>query len=424
MLPQELIFKKQNGSKLTSEELGVFFADFLKGKVFDYQVSAFLMSCYFQGMSIDEVTELTLIAKNSGRVFEWKGIDPQKVIDKHSTGGVGDKTSLILYPLCILEGLKVPMVSGRSLGHTGGTIDKLESIPGMYLNISMDQAEKQLYKNGGFIMSQTDELAPLDRKLYAIRDVCSIVASVPLITASILSKKLAEGISGLVLDVKFGSGAFLTAKEEALELANSLREVANRCGLQVEVSLNSMDSPLGKSAGNALEVIECCDVLKGKGPEDTRNLSVNLAAKMVKLAYPQRCIDEIRKKLMGYLENGQAFDKFCELLSLQGADVRYLENPEKLLGAPLVHSVFPESEGLVSSCDVRKLGLAVTSLGGGRTQVGEVIDHTVGLANLKHVGDLVSKNEPLAYVYAKNQTSLDTVSKMVLDSYRIIPSHS
>ena len=424
MLPQEVIFKKQHGSALAREELQGFFNAFLEGKVLDYQVSAFLMSCYFNGMSLDEITELTLLAKNSGRVFEWSGLDKNLIIDKHSTGGVGDKTSLILYPLCVLEGLKVPMVSGRSLGHTGGTIDKLESIPGICLDLNMDQAQQQLCSHGGFIMGQTDELAPLDRKLYAIRDVCSIVASIPLITASILSKKLAEGLSGLVLDVKFGSGAFLADRESALELAKTLEDVADQCGLNTVVSLNSMNSPLGQSAGNALEVLECCEVLKGEGPEDTRELSIDLATKMVKLAYPQRSDCEIRGSLTKNLENGRAFAKFCELIALQGGDVHYLENPEKMLDAPIVHPILAESDGFIKACDVRRLGLAIASLGGGRTRVEAKIDHAVGLTNIKHVGEQVSIGEPLAYIHARDSNSLQIVRKMVLDSFNIVPTHS
>ncbi|MFK7824881.1 MAG: thymidine phosphorylase [Oligoflexales bacterium] len=423
MLPQDVIYKKQQGNKLTSQELKDFFGAFLDGQVFDYQVSAFLMSCFFKGMSLDEVTDLTLLAKNSGHVFTWEGLDPCKVVDKHSTGGVGDKTSLILYPLCILEGLKVPMVSGRGLGHTGGTVDKLESVPGMCMTMSMDRAKRQLYKYNGFIMCQTKELAPLDRKLYAIRDVCSIVASIPLITASILSKKLAEGISALVLDVKFGSGAFLTNMAEAKNLVLCLREVAARCGLRVEVCLNSMESILGESAGNALEVLECCEVLKGKGPEDTKNLSLDLASRMIQLGFPGQSYHEIKERLERYLDNGQAFEKFCELMSLQGADTSYLENPKKMLDAPLVHPVLSGKDAVVGFCDVRKLGLAVTTLGGGRTSVDAKIDHAVGLTKIKHVGDFLSKNEPLAYVHARNQASLEVVSKMVLDSYDLVSPH-
>ena len=423
MLPQDIIYKKQQGNTLTSEEIKIFFSSFLEGQVFDYQVSAFLMSCYFKGMSIDEVTELTLLAKNSGRVFAWEGLDVTKVIDKHSTGGVGDKTSLILYPLCILEGIKVPMISGRGLGHTGGTVDKLESIPGMCVSMTMDRAQKQLYEHGGFLMCQTEELAPLDRKLYAIRDVCSIVASIPLITASILSKKLAEGISALVLDVKFGSGAFFPGMNDAKDLAQSLRQVADRCDLKVEVCLSSMESPLGSSAGNALEIVECCEVLQGKGPADTRNLSLDLATKMVQLAFPEQNYCAIKERLARYLDSGQAYNKFCELMALQGADISYLEDSKRMLSAPYVVPVLTRHEGVVNSCDVRKLGLAVTTLGGGRTRVDAEIDHAVGLTKIKHVGDILSKNEPLAFVHARDQASLDRVSKMVSDSYDLVPPH-
>lgn len=422
MLPQEIIYKKQQGNNLSPKDMKCFFQAFLEGQILDCQVSAFLMSCYFKGMSLDEVTDLTLLAKNSGQVFSWSRLDGSKVIDKHSTGGVGDKTSLILYPLCVLEGVKVPMISGRGLGHTGGTVDKLESIPGMHMNISKEKAEKQLYEYGGFMMCQTDEIAPLDRKLYAIRDICSIVASIPLITASILSKKLAEGISGLVLDVKYGSGAFLSAKEDAAKLAETLCQVADRCGLKVEASLNSMNSPLGENAGNALEVHECIEIMKGRGPEDSRSLSLDLASKMVKLANPDQSYTQIRERLEGYLSNGQAFAKFCELLALQGADVSYLDNPNKMLNAPLIQPVLAKYDGVISSCDVRKLGLAVTTLGGGRTTIDSKIDHAVGLSKLKHLRDNISKDEPLAFIHARDQASLDNVSKMIQDSYDIVPS--
>ena len=419
MFIQEMIRKKRSGLELDLGDLDQFFTGYLHGDVMDYQMSAMLMAIYFQGMSLEETIQLTQLSKHSGHVFEWDGIDKNLIIDKHSTGGVGDKTSLILSPLCILEGLKVPMISGRSLGHTGGTVDKLESIPGMNMNLSVPQAQAQLREFGGFMMCQTESLAPLDKRLYSLRDSCSVVNAPSLVTSSILSKKLAEGLSGLVLDVKYGSGAFFSAQKDAENLAKLLIEVGSRCGLSMRVVLSSMNNPLGRSAGNALEVYECVQVMRGEGPLDTYDLSLTLAAEMVQLAFPERSMAQILDSLKAHIASGRAYEVFSKLLALQGADSSFVEHPEKLLQAKHQIAVYPETSGFVTSIDVKALGLVVNLLGGGRARLGDPVDPQVGLSELKHVGEHVSAEEPLAFVHARDENSVETIRKILQNSFVI-----
>ena len=422
VLPQEIITKKRVGQTLDDVELEEFFLGYIEGRVTDYQMSAMLMAIYFQGMDLNEILKLTTLSRNSGTIFNWEGIDANLIIDKHSTGGVGDKTSLILSPLCILEGLKVPMISGRSLGHTGGTVDKLESVPGMNMNLSIEKANSQLRNFGGFMMCQTQDLAPLDKRLYALRDSCSIVNSPALVVSSILSKKLAEGLSGLVMDIKFGSGAFFTEQDEAEKLAIVLKEVAIKCDLSVKILLSSMNSPLGRYAGNALEVYECVQVLQNNGPLDTAELSLELAAEMVHLAFPKRDHLEIKKSLIGHLQSGRAFETFCELMSLQGADISYLLNSDKLVNSEITEAVYADQEGFISHCDVKKIGMGVNILGGGRSKMGDSVDHRVGFSELKHKGERMTMDTPLAIIHGNNLDKINRVKTLVKEAYTLSPT--
>jgi thymidine phosphorylase len=418
VLPQEIIRKKRLARVLTEDDIASFFGGYLKGDVADYQVGAMLMAIVLNGMTREETTALTLTMRDSGQVLRWPGPNSQ-VADKHSTGGVGDKTSPILMPLCILEGLNVPMIAGRGLGHTGGTLDKLEAIAGMNVYPSADLAVQLFSRNGGVFMGQTDEIAPLDKRLYSMRDVTDTVESIPLITASILSKKLAEGIGCLVMDVKFGSGAFMQTKEDAIALAQSIAAVGQASGLKIRCVLTDMGSPLGDRAGNSLEIAECVDVLKGFGPVSTRELSLALAVEMVLLARPEEDRNQVRTRMERYLSSGKAFETFLRVIAAQGGDVRQLEDTQRLPMAPSKLAVNASSAGVVSGCDVRELGLTIVELGGGRKKTSDRIDPGVGLSSLKRVGDKVELGEPLAVIHARSDNDALSVLTRVQQAYKI-----
>lgn len=420
ILPQELIRKKRDGGVLSAAELAAFFAGFLQGKVADYQVSALLMATLLKGMTERETVDLTRIMRDSGEVFTWPY--PRNLIaDKHSTGGIGDKTSMVVLPLALLAGLKVPMMAGRGLGHTGGTLDKLEAI-GWNVFPTPDVARSLVDKFGGLIMGQTASVAPLDRRLYAMRDVTATVESIPLIVGSILSKKLAEGIGSLVLDVKFGSGAFMQALTDARALAMSLASVGRALGLNIRCVLSNMNSPLGKSAGNALEIAECLAVLNGKGPKDTRDLSLALAVELVRLAFPEKPAQAILVQMEKWLDDGTALRLFIDLAMAQGAAKEMLEDPSRLPKAPVQLSVKASAKGKVSHIDTRLLGLAVLELGGGRRLVTDKIDPRVGLTDLLHVGDAVDSDVLLAKVHAADTTKANLAKALVEQAYRIGPT--
>lgn len=417
ILPQEIIRKKRQGHPLSREDISGFFAGFLRGEVADYQVSAMLMAIVLKGMTREEASALTLTMRDSGEVLKWAG-NRREIVDKHSTGGVGDKTSLVILPLCVLEGLKVPMIAGRGLGHTGGTLDKLEAISNMNVYQSPEAASELLSKNGGVFMGQTDKIAPLDKRLYAMRDVTDTVESIPLITASILSKKLAEGIGCLVMDVKFGSGAFMRDKEDALALAESIAAVGAASELNIRCALTDMGSPLGDRAGNSLEVEECVEILHGAGPASTRDLSVELACEMIILARPTENRGEVKSRLLGYLKSGDAYEVFAKVVAAQGGDIRQLEDLKRLPKAPVKLDVISNGTGFVSSCDVRELGLAILELGGGRRKSSDKINPAVGLSGLKRVGDRIEKGQTLATVQAENEAMAKQVAIRVSAAYQ------
>lgn len=420
MIPaQEIIRKKRQGSELSESELSDFFLGYLTGSVADYQASALLMATFLKGMTRKEASILTRIMRDSGRVLQWTG-DRRNVVDKHSTGGVGDKTSLILLPLCVLEGVRVPMMSGRGLGHTGGTLDKLEAIPGIRVRITAHETQALVERFGGAFIGQSGDLAPLDQKLYALRDVTATVESIPLITASILSKKLAEGLGGLVLDIKFGSGAFMQTHQNARDLADSLVDVAAQCGLKARCLLTSMDSPLGTYAGNTLEVIECIQILRGEGPKDTTDLSISLATEMIRLADPKRDSKDIAAKLRGHLQSGKAFERFCDIIAAQGGDRSYLDTPSKFHKAAIVQNVPASGRGkVVKRVDVRKLGLAILELGGGRRLLSDKIDHAVGLSNLKHHGEVMADGEPVATIHGNDHQKVARAAELISEAYEL-----
>jgi pyrimidine-nucleoside phosphorylase len=419
-IPQELIRKKRDGLSLADDELKHFFGAYVRDELPDYQASAMLMAMFLRGLNRDETVALTKISRDSGEVLQWP-FPTQRIIDKHSTGGIGDKTSLVLMPLCLLEGLKVPMISGRGLGHTGGTLDKLEAIPGMNPKPDLQTARRLMSEYGGVFMGQTEQIASLDRKLYALRDVTATVECQPLIVASILSKKLAEGLGGLVLDVKYGSGAFIADQASSRVLAQQLVDVAKGCGLPARALHTNMGSPLGDRAGNALEIMETVDVLKGGGPNDTRFLSLELAAHMIQMAEPKRSLAEIRTTLESHLNSGRAFDMFCRLISAQGGDAATLEHPEKLPAARHCVEVRSAARGVVEQIDVRGLGMAIVEMGGGRRRAEDKIDPAVGLSSLKKVGDNLEAGEPLCKVHVNRREDVESITKLIGECFRIGP---
>ncbi len=414
MLPQELIRLKRDGSSLSYDNIKEFFQGYCDGTIKDYQASSMLMAIFLQGMNDQETADLTDVMIKSGERLSWP--HPEFVVDKHSTGGIGDKTSILVLPLVVCEGVKVPMMAGRGLGHTGGTLDKLESIPGVKVELDINKAKSIIEKYGGVFMGQSASFVPLDKKLYALRDVTSTIESIPLIVASILSKKISEGIQYLVMDVKYGSGAFMKTQAQAEELAKKLVQVSKLNKVTTVCYLTSMDQCLGRSAGNALEIKECIDIMNGnfEGVEDTLELSLELASCMVHLAYPNRNQEEIKQTMIKNLKTGKTLKRFNEILTCQGASSFAIDNNENTDMYDLV-DVFPESSGYISSIDVKKLGLEVVALGGGRKILEDKIDHRVGLMNVGKVGEFVDSNNPLLKVkMKKNQPNQEEI----LDSVR------
>jgi len=403
MLPQWIIEKKREGNELSEEEIRFFIEGFTDGTIPDYQMSALAMAIYFQGMTPAETAALTTEMMLSGETIDPASLPGIKA-DKHSTGGIGDKISLILAPLAAACGLTVPMISGRGLGITGGTLDKLESIPGYRTDLTGEQFLECLENVGCAIIGQTAQLAPADKKLYALRDVTGTVPSIPLITASIMSKKLAEGLETLVLDVKWGKGAFMKSREEARQLAQSMVDVGNAMEKKVRAVITDMNAPLGRAAGNALEVQECLEVLKGGGPADLRELTVELTAHMLDLSN----VRKTKAEIFQCLENGAAMEKFEEMVSAQGGSTDW-----KFAEAEIQESLLAPADGIVTAVDAELIGKACLMLGAGRQKTDDTIDHAVGIAQMKKPGEEVKKGEPLAVVFSNDRKKLDEVLSMV-----------
>ncbi|NUM79909.1 thymidine phosphorylase [bacterium] len=418
MIGYEIIAKKRDRHELTREEIDALVRNYSSGKIPDYQMSAFLMATYLNGMSFQEITDLTLAMRDSGIVLDLSDI-PGVKIDKHSTGGVGDKISLILAPLAASMGVTVPMISGRGLGHTGGTLDKLQSIPGFDIFISTDRFRSILKSIGVSMIGQTEEIAPADRKLYALRDVTGTIESIPLISASIMSKKLAEGIDALVLDVKVGNGAFMKTLDRAVDLAQHLVMIGEGAGKQTIALLTSMDEPLGQAIGNWLEVAESIEVLKGKGPTDIRELSVILAAYMKSMADQKISYDVAYNIAAENLDNGKAFSKFIELVKHHGGDFTLIQNPQRYPKAALIKEVTAQNEGFVVSMNTYEIGMTGILIGAGRQTKEDSIDHTAGIILHKKVGDSIKKGDCLATIYTERETRLDEASRKLLNAYRI-----
>jgi thymidine phosphorylase len=413
-LAQELILKKREGIALSREEIVAFVAGVCDRSVTDAQIAAFAMATWFRGMSPQEQMALTLAIRDSGSVLQWPELDGP-VVDKHSTGGVGDLVSLVLAPLLAACGAYVPMISGRGLGHTGGTLDKLESIPGFQTAPSIARLQKWVTEHGLAIVGQSAELVPADRRLYAVRDETATVASVPLIVSSILSKKLAEGLDALVMDIKFGSGAFMAGQNEAGQLAQEICEVARAAGLSCNALITDMDQPLAWSAGNALEVREAIEFLRGAA-RNSRLLTVvlELSAELLQLGGLAASREEGRAMALNKLESGHAAERFAVMVRNQGGPAGLLENPDASLpAAAVVRPVFAARHGFVTRIDMRAVGMIVVRLGGGRLRAEDAIDPAVGLSALSPIGQVVDEQKPLAVVHAASQSAWEEAAAAV-----------
>ncbi len=395
----DLIQRKRDGGALSRDEIEFLIRGYAQGEVPDYQAAAFAMAVFFRGMAGDEIVALTESMMRTGEVLDLSDLPGPKA-DKHSTGGVGDKTSLVLAPLVAACGVYVPMISGRGLGHTGGTLDKLEAIPGFNVRLSLADLRQVLRLCGMGLIGQTPEIAPADRKLYALRDVTATVESLPLISASIMSKKMAEGIDALVLDVKCGDGAFLRRREEAYELAKTMIGIGKGMGKKVAALLTDMEQPLGRNVGNALEVAECIETLKGRGPKDLESLSVELAAWMVHLCGSAASLDAARTRVRQALSSGEGLDRLRRAIELQGGDPRVCDDLALLPQARETVVLRAERDGRVVRLAARAIGHAAMLLGAGRETVTSAIDHSVGFVFHKKVGDPVAVGEPIVTVHA------------------------
>ena len=420
----DVIRKKRDGGELSRSEIESLVNAYTTGDIPDYQVSAWLMAVVLRGMTRAETAALTDAMLRSGEVLDLSSLSAKKV-DKHSTGGVGDKTSLVLAPLAAAAGVAVPMISGRGLGHTGGTLDKLEAIPGFNVNLPVAQFRRVLESCGCAMIGQTAEIAPADRKLYALRDVTGTVESPYLICASIMSKKLAEGIDALVLDVKTGSGAFMKSEEDAAFLAELMVETGERMGKQVVALITDMDQPLGCMIGNALEVVEVVDVLRGEGPEDLRQLCLELAGWMLHLGGVCATVAEGKMRSEKLISSGKALEKFRKMVELQGGDPRVIDDPKKLPQAQHTMRISSPRGGYLASLQCEQIGTACVVLGGGRERKEDSVDPTVGIVLHQKVGDAISAGEPLATIYYNAETRAARARQLLVESYRIddSPAH-
>ena len=415
----DIIRRKRDGERLSKREIEFLVKGAVEGEIPDYQLSAFFMAVYFRGMTFAETSYLTEYMMHSGEVLDWSFLG-KPAVDKHSTGGVGDKISLPLAPLVASTGLvAVPMISGRALGHTGGTLDKLESIRGYRTDLSVEEFREVVKKVGCSIIGQTANLVPADKKFYALRDATATVESIPLIASSIMSKKLAEGVDAVVLDVKTGSGAFMQKYRDAKELAMTMVEIGKHMKRKVVALITNMDQPLGRYIGNALEIIETLDILKGRGPEDTTELTLRLGAHMLKSVDVVKDLDEGYDLLKEKLYSGEGLRKFRQMVEAHGGDWDYINSPE-FTRTKYVSYIRAQSAGYLSSYDTLTIGLAATILGAGRSKMDDRIDHKVGIIVHKKVGDRVEKGDLIFEVRANDEEKLHHAMEMLERSYKII----
>ncbi|MGH0427800.1 pyrimidine-nucleoside phosphorylase [Bacillus mycoides] len=407
----DIIAKKRDGKELTTEEIKFFINGYTDGSIPDYQVSALAMAIFFKDMTDRERADLTMAMVESGETIDLSAIEGIKV-DKHSTGGVGDTTTLVLGPLVAALDVPVAKMSGRGLGHTGGTIDKLEAVEGFHVEITKEQFIDIVNRDKVAVIGQTGNLTPADKKIYALRDVTGTVNSIPLIASSIMSKKIAAGADAIVLDVKTGAGAFMKTEEDAKELAHAMVRIGNNVGRQTMAVISDMSQPLGFAIGNALEVKEAIDTLKGEGPEDLTELVLVLGSQMVVLAKKANTLEEAREMLIEVMKNGKATEKFKEFLSNQGGDSSIVDHPEKMPQAKYVIDVPAKTSGVISNIVADEIGIAAMLLGAGRATKEDEIDLAVGLMLRKKVGDAVKEGEPFVTIYANRENVEDVKAKI------------
>ena len=424
MRPQEIIGKKRDGGELTAGEIAAFVRGVCDASWADYQISALVMAMFIRGLSDAEGETLVREMLYSGEVLDFSDIDKPKA-DKHSTGGVGDKCSLIIAPLAAACGVAVPMISGRGLGHTGGTLDKLESIPGFNVNLTSVEFYRVIRECGYAMAGQTADIAPADKKIYALRDATATVPYIPLIVASIMSKKLAEGLDALVLDVKTGSGAFMQKREDAIALARAMVECGGKFGVRTEAVVTDMGQPLGKYVGNALEVYECIKILRNEGEpaaEPTRDISIELTARMLVLTGIAKDLEEAKRFCTEKLASGEALELFRRNVELQGGDTKVCDEPESLVSDDLSRfDIVAESAGFVTAVNTMAIGDAMCFIGGGRTKAEDSIDHAVGFASDLKIGDHVDHGQPLAAIFCRTPDQFGAVRDKLTRAYTISP---
>ena len=412
---QEIIAKKRDKKELTKEEIKFFVGEYTKGNIADYQASALVMAIYINGMNEEETTNLALAMADSGDILNLS--DLGNVVDKHSTGGVGDKVTLILVPIIASLGVPVAKMSGRGLGYTGGTIDKLEAIPGYNVNISEEDFKENVKKIGISLIGQTLNLAPADKKIYALRDATSTTESIPLIASSIMSKKIAAGANKIVLDVTYGSGAFMKTKEKAQELANMMVKIGKLAKRETVAILTSMEEPLGRNIGNTLEVIEAVEALKGNFEEDVKNVVLELGSNMLKLAGKGENLEENKLKMIENIKNGKALEKFKELVRNQGGDVSYIEDTNKFKKAKYIIPIILEKEGVIKELKAEEIGKVSVFLGAGRMKKEDKIEAEVGITLNKKIGEIVKKEDIVAYIHANDEEKAKEAVKRLKKIY-------
>ncbi len=410
----DVIRKKRDGKELTNDEIQFFIDGFVKGEIPDYQVSALLMAIYFRGMTDEETVFLTEAMANSGNMLDLSRLGDSSV-DKHSTGGVGDKTTLIVTPIVASVGAKVAKMSGRGLGHTGGTVDKLESVPGYRINLSSEEFLNQVENTGIAVIGQTENLAVADKLIYALRDVTATVESLPLIVSSIMSKKLASGSKSIVLDVKYGTGAIMKTVEQARELAQKMVSIGKACGRNMAALITDMNAPLGDAVGNNLEVIEAIEILQNKKHNDLRDVCVRIATVMLELALNVSC-NEAEKMVVDSIESGAAFAKMKEWITAQGGDCRYLDDTSLFPKANFTHEVKSTQSGYISVVNAEKIGLASVTLGAGRAKKDDIIDYSAGIIINKKLGDYVRDGEVIFTLFTNKKSTVSDAEKLCINS--------
>ena len=414
----DIISKKRDGKELSEEEINYFITEYTNNRIEDYQAAALIMAIYIKGMNYRETKDLTMAMANSGDILDLSKLG-SNVVDKHSTGGVGDKVTLILAPLIASLGIPVAKMSGRGLGFTGGTADKIESIPGYNTEVSEKQFIENVEKIGISLITQTLNLAPADKKIYALRDTIACTESIPLIASSIMSKKIASGANKIVLDVTCGYGAFMKNRKQAEELSKTMIEIGKLAGRETVCIVTDMNEPLGYAVGNNLEVIEAIEFLKGDMPSDLKEVVIELGAYMIKLAGKGDNIEENKQKLLENIKNGKAYDRFIELVKNQGGDISYIEDTEKFEKAPIIKEVISNKEGNIQEINAKTIGEISCALGAGRQTKTDKIDLSVGIILNKKVGDYVKIGDIVATVYANDQEKADKAEEEILNTYKI-----